>query len=332
MRKITKKYVVIGLIILLVCASVYVVASTFITNNGEEALTETQIEDRERKEKIDEVINVENVDEMSKYETFLLAIEGIVDSPVEFNLIVYNYEYLKVAYNLSDEEMDYLYQLVIDGKNPKDIVSICYFWFDTNEDITIIEDIYDVKWRYKTETWIENAFNYVTENKCGVLETEDVNEYIRKGLTEADIVSANILCRKGVLTIQEILDMRLKGASFAEISAVTNKVPVESLPSEIIAQDKVQVYDIKDEDKALNEMKGNDIIMAEELSRLTKEPISTYYEMIADGEDIEEILDRREEEISEQIEEDLRNRNIYKETTREERQEYIERRKRNEQN
>lgn len=332
MKKITKKYLIIGLVILLLCVSVYVVASNYIArSSNDDKLTETQIEDMERKEKIDEVINVENVDEMSRYEAFLLAIEKIAESPVEFNLIVHNYEYLKVAYNLSDQEMDYLYGLVIDGKNPKDIVSICYFWIDTNEDITIVEDIYDLKWRYKTETWVENAFNYVTENKCGVLETEDVNEYMKKGLSEADIVSANVLCRKGVLTIQEILDMRLKGISFAEISAVINKIPVESLPTEIVAQDKVQAYDIKDEDTS-SDIISNDVIMAEELSKMTQEPISKYYNMIADGESIEEVLDRREEDISKQVDEDLRSRNIYKETTREERQEYRERSKRDEQN
>ncbi len=149
MKKMTKKYLVIGLIILLVCASVYVVASTFITNNGEEVLTETQMEDMKRKEKIDNDIVIEYsyayADDCSY--TVTKTINGVIDPDGNLSdiRVIASYDSLGQKVYETDGEgntTEYMYNAmgnVIKQTNPDETYKQIVYDIPNN-DITITDE------------------------------------------------------------------------------------------------------------------------------------------------------------------------------------------------
>ena len=93
-----------------------------------------------------------------------------------------------------------------------------YFWLDTCEDISIIEQIYNKKSEYEGgKFWVENAYNDVTEYIHGELSVDDVNHYLEAGAAAVDIQNANILSRRGVYTIQQILDRIIGGETIVDV-------------------------------------------------------------------------------------------------------------------
>lgn len=124
-------------------------------------------------------------------------------------------------YCTTQDSFSYLEKMILSGCDPKTTIDIYQFYLTTNEDISIVRQIYDMVYTGEPITnrdiVFESAFNEITNNKCGVLTEEDVISYLEKGLTVSDISEANLLSRKGVMTIQEILDALLSGTSWETI-------------------------------------------------------------------------------------------------------------------
>ena len=142
------------------------------------------------------------------------------------------------------ESFSYIENLILSGCDVQTVMDIYQFYLTTNEDIAIVKQIYDMVYNGEPITnrdvVFENAFNEITDNKCGVLTEDDVIMYMEKGLTIEDISRANLLCRKGVMTIQEILNELLKGTSWEEI--------IETISGESISN----VYANADEETLVN--------------------------------------------------------------------------------
>lgn len=132
--------------------------------------------------------------------------------------ILTSYLYLRDVYGLSNQELEYIAGLIIGGAEPSDIMEAAYFWLDTCEDITIIEQIYNKKSEYEGgKFWVENAYNDVTEYIHGELSVDDVNHYLEAGAAAVDIQNANVLSRSGVYTIQQILDRIIGGETIIDV-------------------------------------------------------------------------------------------------------------------
>lgn len=135
----------------------------------------------------------------------------------------YDYAYFIIKYNINGNDLKYINSLLENGAPLPCVTSVYKFWLTTGEDISIMADIIDCSDDFWGNNWIENAFNYLTNNKYGVIENkEELDEYIRKGLTTEDIYNANILSRKGKKTIQEILKMRIDSKSWSYINKKIN--------------------------------------------------------------------------------------------------------------
>ena len=286
-------------------------------------LPDVQSENQQRREVIAQRLSQqENAETMSLYDQMIQALEATVENPNTYNDIIYNYEYLKQVYHMEPDEMDYIANLIIQGYDPMTVMDICYFWQDTNEEISIIEQIYEYKY-LRGMTWIENAFNCVTNDKCGVLTEEDVENYAKQGVTLDDISAANKLCRKGVLTIQEILEQHQAGKTFAEIAAYVNGISLEQLPVQAIAPAAVQTVsdanagEIKQE-ASEEPIPLEDVILAGQLSTITQKPLADYYEMALEDQNLEEIAAEQERAFCRSIVSELRAKGIYKDLTREE--------------
>lgn len=132
--------------------------------------------------------------------------------------VLTSYLYLRDVYGLSNQELEYIAGLIIGGAEPSGIMEAAYFWLDTCEDISIIEQIYNKKSEYEGgKFWVENAYNDVTEYIHGELSVDDVNYYFESGVTAADIQNANVLSRSGVYSIQQILDRIIGGETIIDV-------------------------------------------------------------------------------------------------------------------
>lgn len=204
-----KKIIAAVLCIAILAGSSVVLANKLFEQN--EMLTFEEMTEYEVSEinenNTDRIINMANYIKGNKYTA---AADTI-------NEIIFNYAYIVQVYSTVDSELDYIDSLIYNGADVEDIISIYEFWLTTNENIDIIGQIYNMKGDTNNGYWIEDAFNQITENKHGVLNVQEINEYINKGLQVADIRTANLLCRKGVYNIQEILDMRIEGNSWDKI-------------------------------------------------------------------------------------------------------------------
>ena len=202
-----KNKIVIIMVILAICSFSLAYANKFYEQQNIETYqeeTQFQIEDIS----VDETNRIVNMSE---------HIKRIETRPEKINDLIYRYTYLIKVYDFSSHQMDYIDSLIYSGAKIDDILSICDFWLDTNYDIDLIGDIYLLRDKYFGSSWIEDAFNEVTENRHGVLNQSDISDYIDRGVSTLDIKTANVLSRKGVYTIQEILNMRIDGISWDEI-------------------------------------------------------------------------------------------------------------------
>ena len=326
-----KKLTIISLSIALICivaGATYMpelVETLFddLQSNEIEMSEELAFETAERKSIIEETLSAEDLPD--KFSMMVAALDATVENPVKYNDIIYNYEYLKEAYKLNDEQLDYIADLIISGYDAMDVIEICYFWLDTNEDIEIVGEIYAIKDQFIGKSWIENAFNSVANDKCGVLDEEDVENYLKEGITIEDINVANKLCRKGVYTIQDILQMRKNGRTFAEIAAEVNGVSVAQIPQEATAMGTaVNMMNVMENNEEIEQeaITPQDVILSDELSRIGDESISEYYSLAIDGVELSEKLDEIDEAYSREITKDLRERGIYKTFTKEDYEEY----------
>lgn len=296
-----RKYIILGICTAVILAGIGVFASGLgadligqLPGNSEqvsqpiinEAALKRQAEDQQRREAAEQALVSANAgqaeQQLTKFDQMRLVMDATIEDPMEYNNNLFNYVYLQDVYQLTQDQMDYIADLVIDGCDMTSIIEISYFGLDTNEDISLIEQIYNHKNDFgKADTWIENAFNLVTNNKCGVLGEEDIEEYNHQGITTAEILVANRLCRKGVMTIQEILQERINGKSFAQISAQINGENVPMLMSE---------------GEESNADDPEDIITSQRLEALTGVDNNTYLAQAAQGEDIKALFREKNEE------------------------------------
>lgn len=127
-------------------------------------------------------------------------------------------------YYMTAEEQQYLAGLMNQGYEAKWLAEIFEFYITCCEEKEIIKDIYDIAIEkgYADRFWIEDAYNEATENIHGVLDEEEMSEYLYvNGIEIEDVKRANILSRRGVYTIQQLLTKRQQGLSW---SALINEV------------------------------------------------------------------------------------------------------------
>ncbi len=133
---------------------------------------------------------------------------------------VETYTLFKARVKPTEEEFDVVYDFISDGMRVSDIAAACRFWETTNDDISVLREICSRNENYdmsKDLYWYEDAYNEITDYVHGVLDEEDVKSYVEKGLTTEDMSIANVLSRKGVYTIKQILKLRLNNRTWIEI-------------------------------------------------------------------------------------------------------------------
>jgi len=276
--------IILAVIVLTALLSIGVIAYVANENNAQKILQSNDMK-IESSYSIDNFAKLNNGEfnsksDAKKYENMISMLESFNLSDKDFHRVLFEFEYLSITYAPTPEEQAYLLDLIAEHKEPLTIFNIYSFWTDTNEELGIIEQVFNLRNNYSgLDFWIEDAFNEVTENKWGVLSVDDIDEYVSKGLSYDDIVLANVLCRKGVLTIKEILDEILSGKTFSEVE------------SEIDSHTNVSKgfrLDSRDINKYKN-LKSDDILKGKSLARLTGENENYFYDKIQNNEDAENI-------------------------------------------
>lgn len=277
-------------------------------------------ENAERRNKIEAALNDMGDDAMQavktgsdeivvpdKYSLMLAAMNATISDPIEYNDMLVNYEYLREVHGLSQEDMDYIADLIIDGCDMKEILNLTYFWVDTNDDISIIKSMYDLKGEYAgKKDWYGNAYDRVTNAKNGSLSVEEVEEYMSKGLTAEDILAADKLCRKGVYTINQILDKRCEGQNLVKIAnEIENGGLIEST-----------MFALEDEQDNIdyNAIENPYIIVdSKEAALLTGQSQSDVLKAAAIGEDVETSFHEKRSKKFSEILRNLEARGVTKE-------------------
>lgn len=120
----------------------------------------------------------------------------------------------------TETEEEYLTELVSEGYDAEWIADIYEFYLTCGEDVSIIKSIYEISESHDINgrNWIETSYNLATDGVHGELDLNDVILYVSKGVSESDIEAANIMCRSGKYTIQEILDKIIDGDTVESIA------------------------------------------------------------------------------------------------------------------
>jgi len=113
--------------------------------------------------------------------------------------------------------IEILNNLITGGYDSKDVIDVYRFCRGTDCGIGTVKEVLDLKDKFTGLHWIENAYNYITDNKYGVLDYKQVCEYLNNGYTTEDIAAANMLCRKGKYTIDDILNKYGNGETWTSL-------------------------------------------------------------------------------------------------------------------
>jgi len=209
----------------------------------------------------------------STFDRMISVMERTIEDDREFNDLLLNFEFIREAYGLSEVDMDFIAELIIESGNMEDVLLITYFWLDTNEGIGIIREIYYLREEFGISSfWIDFAFNQVTNNRHGVLSDEEVYEYLEKGLEFEDIEIASVLSRQGIMTIHDILDERVEGISFSELA-----VEIDSAPGLQRNRSRVRV-NRESGGHYRNLRNQSDVLRSRRLSRITGENLEIFLE------------------------------------------------------
>ncbi len=199
--------------IIFLCAIVFVttVLGVFAAINNSEYFTDEYDAEKE--------IDMTQIDDIDKLKLVAEKIKNDVPDADDAYMQTLNYVYAIEKYSADSDEQNYLHDLVLNGADADMIRKIYVFLQDTDYPIEMVETIYNIGKDIceDDDYWIETAFNQATDNIHGVLDKEQVTEYLEKGITADEINTANVLSRKGVYTINEILDKRLEGARWDNI-------------------------------------------------------------------------------------------------------------------
>ncbi len=127
-------------------------------------------------------------------------------------------DYIKFIYenNLSFFEIETINKILLKGTTIQSLSQVYDFWLTTDESFDMIEEICALEDNFFGEYWYEDVFNYLTNNSHGVMTIADIEEYRDKGVTDDEILTANILCRKKGQNIYDILESSLNGLAVSE--------------------------------------------------------------------------------------------------------------------
>lgn len=233
-------------------------------------------------------LNITETDRISRMAEYIKTIETI---PSNINDLIFDYAYIVQIYKPTENEMNYIDELIYSGADIADVIDIYHFWLTTNEDIKIIGQIYSLKDSISSDFWIEEAFNQITQNQHGVLNSSEVSHYLEQGLQMSDIETANELSRKGVYAISEILDMRAENITWDIILASVENNGVNN----------VFLSSVDD---------GNIILAAEDMAQKTNLDASKF---IINNKAVENITEKENEintETNEKVSETLNKLNV----------------------
>jgi len=123
----------------------------------------------------------------------------------------------------TEEEIRYIDSLIGKGYDAKAVVEIYEFWQDTQEDIAIIEAVYEylppvegVKY-WVDEAFIKLAAQGKTKGQYSDLSVEEVNALYESGVSYEEILMADKLSRYGTKDIHHVLSRKQEDASWYEI-------------------------------------------------------------------------------------------------------------------
>lgn len=136
-------------------------------------------------------------------------------------------------YHMDDDNKIFINNMISNGKNPQLIMYIYEFWLATNEDISIIEELYDMfvenydedlRLPSNKDLWFEGLFYSITGGKCGKLTREEIEEYLQGDISIDDITMAEYFSRTGT-DVHDILSEKLSNRSWSDIAASIYHIP-----------------------------------------------------------------------------------------------------------
>lgn len=133
------------------------------------------------------------------------------------------YAYFLSYLEPSEEEIRYIDNLIAKDYSTKALVQIFEFWKDTEEEIKIIENVYELKPAdLDVLYWVDSAFIELdnqgkTKTHYSNLSVEEVKEYYKNGIGYEEMMIADKLSRKGTKDIETILEQKAKKTSWYEI-------------------------------------------------------------------------------------------------------------------
>ncbi len=122
----------------------------------------------------------------------------------------------------TEEEIRYIDGLIGEGYDAKAVVEIYEFWQDTQEDLSIIEEVYAYRPTEEVKHWVDEGFIKLaaqgkTKTQYSNLSVEEVKAYYESGISYEDILTADKLSRHGTKDINHVLSMKRENASWYEI-------------------------------------------------------------------------------------------------------------------
>ena len=256
-----------------------------------------------KKEDIHNDLSLESKNDFKKLVT---AAKAKKQETEEFHKLMEEYGAFIKIYQPTKEEIKYISSLAESGSDLDKLIEIYKFWLDTDEDITLIKQIYDeYSEDYEDDKyWVERVFNKITENAYGKLNIEQIHEYYDKGITRDDIITANRLCRMGKLNIDEILEKRLADTSWVDI---VDEIYSKSNRKKNIKIDKAKAEEYK------NIKKGTDVLEAAFLSERTDRQIDYYLLKSSNNESLSTERSKYIEERTEGYIKKLKDQNLWDE-------------------
>ncbi len=145
-----------------------------------------------------------------------------------------------VDYRMTTSEAEYISSL-LEEYDADTILDIYKFLRWTDADISVIPQIYS-EWEENCEDkhWIYTAYDKLFNRTDDMLSVEDVAYYVGSGITIDEIVGAYELSFSGVKSTKEMLDERLCGESWNNITASV----ISDAPEVIIAAPEMTISDI----------------------------------------------------------------------------------------
>ena len=146
---------------------------------------------------------------LKKPEEFVHLMKG--NSRVVYNNVS-DYTNFICTNDFDEEQLKTINRILENGTTIQSLIQVYEFWLTTDYDFSMVEEICALEDKYFSEYWYESAFNHITNNIHGVLNIDDINYYRDLGVSNDEILAANVLCRKEGQNIFAILDGVVNGA------------------------------------------------------------------------------------------------------------------------